>query len=99
MRIEQRIVGADCRVFWVKATRKVYLFPVVAGPGVPAVLYADSGEVDVDALELLVATAGAVLRASPDRTCPRAAVAPVSAADADNVGGWLREHRHSSAKA
>src|SRR3984885_11919874 len=28
---------------------KVYLFPVVAGPDVPAVLYADSGEVDVDA--------------------------------------------------
>jgi hypothetical protein len=40
---------------------KVHLFPVVAGPDVPAILYADSGELDVDALELLVATAGAVL--------------------------------------
>ena len=41
---------------------KVYLFPVVTRQDVPAVLFADSGEVDVDALELLVAMAGAVLR-------------------------------------
>jgi hypothetical protein len=37
------------------------LFPIVTRQGVPAVLYADSTEVDVDALELLVATAGAVI--------------------------------------
>jgi hypothetical protein len=48
---------------------KVYLFPVVS-PGetddaVPAVLYADSGDVDVDAIELLVAMAGAVLKKPP----------------------------------
>jgi hypothetical protein len=40
---------------------KVYLFPVVARQDVPAVLFVDSGEVDVDALELLAAMAGAVL--------------------------------------
>jgi hypothetical protein len=56
---------------------KVYLFPVVAGPDVPAILYADSGEVDVDALELLVATAGAVLEARRGAQVPVvAAVAP-----------------------
>src|SRR5580700_7520696 len=44
---------------------KVYLFPVVTRQDVPAVLLADSPEVDVDALELLVATAGAVLETRP----------------------------------
>jgi hypothetical protein len=44
---------------------KCYLFPVLTRQDVPAVLYADSGEVDVDALELLAATAGAVLNSSP----------------------------------
>jgi hypothetical protein len=39
---------------------KCYLFPVIARADTPAVLYADSGEVDIDALELLAATAGAV---------------------------------------
>jgi len=53
---------------------KVYLFPVVSGPDVAAVLFADSGEVDVDALELLVATAGAVLE--PHRTAPVQIEAP-----------------------
>jgi hypothetical protein len=41
------------------------LFPIVTRQGVPAVLYADTSEVDVDALELLVATAGAVFEARP----------------------------------
>lgn len=45
---------------------KVYLFPVVAKEGatedsVPAVLFVDSGEVDVPAIELVVAMAGAAL--------------------------------------
>lgn len=44
---------------------KIYLFPVVTRQDVPAVLLADSGDVDVDALELLVATAGAVLETHP----------------------------------
>jgi hypothetical protein len=44
---------------------KVYLFPVVTRQDVPAVLLADSPEVDVDALELLVATAGAVYNTPP----------------------------------
>jgi hypothetical protein len=59
---------------------KVHLFPVVAGPEVPAILYADSGEVDVDALELLVATAGAVLEPRRSASVPIvAAVTPTSA--------------------
>jgi hypothetical protein len=41
------------------------LFPIVTEHGVPAVLYADSAEVDVDALELLAATAGAVIETRP----------------------------------
>jgi hypothetical protein len=58
---------------------KVHLFPVVAGPDVPAILYADSGEVDVDALELLVATAGAVLEPRRGANVPVvAAVTPAS---------------------
>jgi hypothetical protein len=44
---------------------KCYLFPVIARQQVPAVLYVDSGEIDVDALELLVAMAGAVLNSQP----------------------------------
>ncbi len=54
---------------------KVYLFPVVVKESVPAVLFADSGEVDVAALELLVAMAGAVLHtqrvAKAPETAPR----------------------------
>jgi hypothetical protein len=46
---------------------RCYLFPVVTRQDVPAVLYADSGEVDVDALDLLVAMAGAVLNSQPAR--------------------------------
>jgi hypothetical protein len=46
-------------------TAKCHLFPVLTRQDVPAVLYADSGEVDVDALELVVATAGVVLNSRP----------------------------------
>ncbi len=44
---------------------KCYLFPVLTRQDVPAVLYVDSGEVDVDALDLLVAMAAAVLNSQP----------------------------------
>lgn len=44
---------------------KCHLFPVVARHEVPAVLYCDFGDVDVDAIELLVAMAGAVLLQQP----------------------------------
>jgi hypothetical protein len=54
---------------------KVYLFPVVARQEVPAVLFADSGEVDVDAIELVVAIAGAVHLARP--AVPVPIIAPV----------------------
>jgi hypothetical protein len=60
---------------------KVYLFPVLAKQvlakgaatkdSVPALLLVDSGEVDVPALELLVAMAGAVLYAQPATKLPR----------------------------
>jgi hypothetical protein len=56
---------------------KCYLFPVIARQDLPAVLYADSGEVDVDALELLVATAGAVHESRPTARAPIAAPAVV----------------------
>ncbi len=54
---------------------KAYLFPVVTRHDVPAILYADSGDVDVDALDLLVAMAGAVLNAQRSAKPPQ--VAPV----------------------
>jgi hypothetical protein len=54
-----------------QASEKCYLFPIVTRQAVPAVLYADS-EVDVDALELLAATAAAVIDTRP----APAAVAP-----------------------
>ncbi|MGP0072365.1 MAG: hypothetical protein ACLPWF_10595 [Bryobacteraceae bacterium] len=57
---------------------KVYLFPVVTRQEVSAVLYADSGDVDVDGLELLVAMAGAVLH-------PQTAAKPVRTAPADGL--------------
>ena len=44
---------------------KCYLFPVVTRQDVPAVLYADSGDVDVHGIELLVAIGGAVLSFQP----------------------------------
>lgn len=47
------------------AEAKCHLFPVLARHEVPAVLYCDSGDVDVDALELVVAMAGAVLLQQP----------------------------------
>jgi hypothetical protein len=57
------------------------LFPIVTRQGVPAVLYADSTEVDVDALELLVATAGAVIetRPAPANPPPAEALVTISA--------------------
>ena len=57
---------------------KCYLFPVLTRQDVPAVLYVDSGEVDVDAIELLVATAGAVLN-------PQPAAKPVPVAPVDGL--------------
>lgn len=57
---------------------KVYLFPVVAKEAltrecVPAVLLVDLGEVDVPAIELLAALAGAVLRTPPAVKLPETA--------------------------
>jgi hypothetical protein len=62
---------------------KVHLFPVIAGPDVPAILYADSGEVDVDALELLVATAGAVLEPRRRANVPVVEILPPANTSAD----------------
>jgi hypothetical protein len=55
---------------------KCYLFPVVSRQNVTAVLYADSGDVDVDALELLVAMAASVLNAQPPAAPAR--IAPLN---------------------
>jgi hypothetical protein len=63
---------------------KVYLFPVITGLGVEAVLLAESGEVDVDALELVVATAGAVYST---RSAP--VVAPIVPSPAPAAGDGL----------
>jgi vacuolar-type H+-ATPase subunit D/Vma8 len=52
---------------------KVYLFPVITRQSVPAVLCTDSGEIDVDALELLAAMAGTVLSSQLAATTARTA--------------------------
>jgi hypothetical protein len=57
---------------------KVYLFPILTRRDVPAVLLVDSGEVDVDALELLAAIAGGVLE-------PRQAALAAAAGQADGL--------------
>jgi len=73
---------------------KVHLFPVVSGPDVSAILYADSGDVDVDALELLVATAGAVLEPRRGAQVPIiAAVAPGSASTDGLVNIAVPSHK------
>ena len=63
---------------------KVYLFPVIAKQSVPAVLLVDSGEVDVSALELVAAMAGAVLHPQaapkPARTPPVDGLVSIAAA-------------------
>ncbi len=56
---------------------KVHLFPVITREDVPAVLFADSGPIDVDALELLVAMASAVLGPRQAALAAAAAPAPV----------------------
>lgn len=58
-----------------------YLFPIVVGDRVPAVLYADGEAVDVNALEAVSAVAGAAIasRAKPD---PLAGISPVPQAGA-----------------
>jgi hypothetical protein len=58
---------------------KCHLFPVVTRQDVPAVLCIDSTEVDVDAIELLVAMAGVVRERRPDpqaQTVPAPQTAP-----------------------
>lgn len=50
---------------------KVYLFPVITRQAVQAVLCTDSGEIDVDALELLAAMAGTVLSSQLAATTAR----------------------------
>ena len=57
---------------------KVYLFPIVTRHDVPAVLFADTGVVEVDALELLVAMAGGVLE-------PRQAALAAAAGQGDGL--------------
>ena len=52
---------------------KVYLFPVITRQAVQGVLCTDSGEIDVDALELLAAMAGTVLSSQLVAATARAA--------------------------
>ncbi len=61
------------------------LFPLVTRHGVPAVLYADSDDVDVDALELLTATAGAVMEARPEPALAPPPAPPVVPAPAETL--------------
>jgi len=49
---------------------KIYLFPVVTRQAVPALLLVESGQLDVDGLELLVAMAGAVIESRPVAPVP-----------------------------
>ena len=67
------------------ADAKCHLFPVVTRQAVPAVLYVDSGEIDVDAIELLTAIAGAVVEsrpATPPRVAPADGLVAIAASPA-----------------
>jgi hypothetical protein len=82
---------------------KVYLFPVVTRQDVPAVLLVDSGDVDVDALELLAATAGAVLgtipaapKAAPVDGLVNIAVPPSSTVQKPEVFSWFTLSREDT---
>ena len=82
---------------------KVYLFPVVTRQNVPAVLLADSAEVDVDALELLAATAGAVLETRPaePRSAPvdelvNIAIPPTGSVQKPEVFSWFTLSREDT---
>jgi hypothetical protein len=66
---------------------KCYLFPVVMRRDVPAVLYADSADVDVDALELLVATAGAVIEPPP--APPAETLVSIAPAQKPEILSWF----------
>jgi hypothetical protein len=57
---------------------KAYLFPILTRHDVPAVLFVDSGEVDVDTLELVAAIAGGVLE-------PRQAALAAAVGQADGL--------------
>jgi hypothetical protein len=56
-------------------SEKCWLIPIVARHGVDAILYADSGDVDVDALELLASLVGATI--DPPAPVPVAAPEPL----------------------
>jgi hypothetical protein len=56
---------------------KCHLFPVVKRREVTAVLYADSGDIDVDALELLAAIAGMIREGRPSDREPIIVPAPM----------------------
>jgi hypothetical protein len=69
-------------VYFGQESAKCHLFPVATRQAVLAVLYADSDDVDVDALELLAAIAGAVLESSPT---PATRVAPLHGLTTDGL--------------
>lgn len=64
---------------------RCYLFPVVAGDWVAAVVYAEDDQLDVDALEAISAAAGAAVRlAVPQPAEPRASVEHADREDASS---------------
>lgn len=65
---------------------KCHLFPVVTRDAVPAVLYVDSGEIDVNAIELLVAISGAVSDSAPPKLEP---IVPEVAPEATTGNGLV----------
>jgi hypothetical protein len=67
---------------------KCSLFPLVTRHGVPAVLYADS-DVDVDALELLTATASAVIDARPAQLAPVETLVSIAPAQKPEILSWF----------
>jgi len=96
-------LSKDVAAYLGEGDAKVYLFPVVTRQNVPAVLLADSAEVDVDALELLAATAGAVLETRPaaPRTAPvdglvNIAVPPTGSVQKPELLSWFTLSREDT---
>jgi hypothetical protein len=68
---------------------KCWIIPVIARHGVDAVLYADSGDVDVDALELLAGLAGSIAEPPPAAMAPPEPLIAIAPAQKPEILSWF----------
>jgi hypothetical protein len=68
---------------------KCWIIPVIARHGVDAVLYADSGDVDVDALELLAGLAGSIVEPPPAALAQPEPLISIAPAPKPEILSWF----------